>query len=115
MLATVNFDHQARRVADEIDYVRPDRHLPAKFCFLETAIPQREPEFPFGVGHVGPQGASPRDSSLWQALTRLAASPRGTLSRSGRGFWSLRRAHRVISLLPSPTSGEERRRAARSG
>jgi hypothetical protein len=52
VLAAVNFDNQARVVADKIGNVTPQRHLPAESVPGDLMQSQDSPDAFFGVSHI---------------------------------------------------------------
>ncbi len=52
VLAAVNFDNQARVVADNIGNVTPQRHLPAESVPVDLIRSQDSPDAFLGVSHI---------------------------------------------------------------
>jgi hypothetical protein len=54
MLATVQFDDELARDAQEIDNMGPDRRLPPKLEPFQLAIAKRSPEYALYVRAIAP-------------------------------------------------------------
>jgi hypothetical protein len=57
VLAAVNFDNQARVVADKIGNVTPQGHLPAESVPVDLIQSQDSPDAFLGVSHISSQGS----------------------------------------------------------
>jgi hypothetical protein len=80
VLAAIEFDNQPGCVRREIDYVRSNRDLPAKFDANEPAIAQGVPELSFDFGHLQTKSfcsgfLSRRDHAMWHLTSLIAAMP----------------------------------------
>jgi hypothetical protein len=82
VLTAVDFDNQARVVANEIDNVTPERHLRAKSMSIDLARSQEPPHPSFRIGHIGSQGARSIVGAIDRILLHLRNRPRGVITPS---------------------------------
>ena len=54
MLAAINFDNQTYVVANKIDNILPERHLPAEAMAVHLRRSQDLPNASLGIGHILP-------------------------------------------------------------
>jgi hypothetical protein len=54
VLTAIHFHNQPRLKGEKIRYIRPDWNLTPKLERLKSAVLQRKPELPFGIGHFRP-------------------------------------------------------------
>ena len=74
VLAAIQLDYEARRLADKIDYIATDRLLPPPLAPKPISA-QFTPQPPLGIGHILPQALGPRQRQ--GRVTTQATSPSG--------------------------------------
>src|SRR6186713_2787084 len=85
MLSAIQFDHKPERVTREVAEVSPDRRLPPEVMLFERRLPQMQPEFLLGFGHIPAERSCARHTRVDNGRSAHSGPPPLTPPRRKRG------------------------------